>query len=90
MRSEPTILAEHEFKDPDTRDRYVFSFYAEYPGYVDIAWYRSVRPSGRCWLHPIRNGQVVWRGDDFIVLTDKAKQYLHEVVTKWCRLKAFW
>ena len=76
-----------DFKSQDGLYRYEFHFTRERPKYVEIRTYTNrIRMSGpKCWLHLIKDGKIIWRYDDWMDLTQDAKNYVSHLV----KLRAF-
>jgi hypothetical protein len=73
-----------EFEQPDNSYRYEFHFLKEFPGYIDVQVHtKGVRGGGAAaWLHPIKDGQIIWRQDGGydLHLTPEAKEYISKIV----------
>lgn len=79
-----------EYSNPDGSYRYEFIISADWPGYVDIRSYRRGYLGGNAWLHMIKDDKIIWREDDFMRLSEDAKEYARDVVMRHYKLKAFW
>ena len=75
-----------EFINPNGIHRYEFHFHAQLPEYVDIITFEKGYTGQKAWMHKIKDGKVQWRNDNYLDLTEEAKEYL----TKLVRLRAFW
>ena len=60
--------------------RYVFVFRKDLPDYVDIQTYEPKYSGGSAWLHKIKDGEIIWRTDEFCRLTPDAKRYISKIV----------
>jgi len=77
-----------DYTNVDGSYRYEFVFRSQYPGKVDI-YSCDPRTPGiayRAWLHPIKDGKIIWRYDDFLNISQEAKDYINKIV----KLRAFW
>lgn len=79
-----------EYWNTDGSYRYEFIFQARFPGYVEIRSYERGCLGGNAWLHAIKDGKIIWRNDDFMRLSEEAKDYAINVVARYEKLKAFW
>jgi hypothetical protein len=72
----------------DNNILYKFSFSKdEYGRWVDVVVFEPGKsPSGSAWIHVIKeDGKIIWRSDDFLNITPKAKEH----IAKCFKLKAF-
>jgi hypothetical protein len=74
-----------EFEDSGGFFKYEFHFVREHPKYVDIRIYTKGISGPKCWLHLIENGKIIWRHDEWMDLSQEAKDYVSHLV----KLKAF-
>lgn len=66
--------------------RYEFIFKANWLEFVEIRTYDRHSIGGNTWVHSIKDGQIIWRHDDFMHLTREAKNYISKIL----KMKAFW
>jgi len=74
-----------KFKDSNGLFEYEFHFTRRHPEYVEIYTYTKGIVGPKCWLHLIKDRKIIWRQDDWMDLTQEAKDYVSHLV----KLRAF-
>jgi hypothetical protein len=73
------------FKDPGGIFIYKFFLNATFSEHVEIYTYTKNISGPKCWLHLIKDGEIIWRQDNWMEITPEAKNYINKIL----KLRAF-
>lgn len=73
-------MKEFEFKSADGRYTYYLIF--SQPGWIDIQTKETGYAGRSAWIHKIVDDKIIWRQDDFLKLTQEAKDYIATIVRR--------